>query len=72
MMLVFLVEQARQLGCWLFRKAWEKVGSKRTLWENVRSRFREFPVDSLETLYRSIAFGIKGYVVEAIESDGAP
>jgi len=69
MMLAFLVDQAQQLGCWLFRKAWEKAGSKRQLWENVRSRFREFPVDSMETLYRSIAFGIKGYVVEVIEPD---
>ncbi len=69
MMLAFLVDQAQQLGCWLFRKAWEESRSKRQLWENVRSRFRELPVDSMETLYRSIAFGIKGYVVEVIEPD---
>lgn len=69
MMLAFLVDQAQQLGCWLFRKAWKKAGSKRALWEKVRSRFWEFPVDSMETLYRSIAFGIKGYVVEVIEDD---
>ncbi len=72
MMLALLVDQAQQLGCWLFRKAWEKLGSKRSLWGHVRSRFREHPIDSMETLYRSIAFGIEGYMVEVIESDGVP
>jgi hypothetical protein len=68
MMLAFLVDQALQLGCWLFQEVLKKVRSKRRFWENIRSKFREFPVDSMETIYRSIAFGIKGYIVELDES----
>ena len=67
MMLAFLVDQAQQLGCWLFRKAWEKAESKRALWENIRAVFKSFPVDSMETILRSIALGIEGYMVEVIE-----
>jgi hypothetical protein len=67
MMLAFLVDQAQQLGCWLFRKAWAKVESKRALWERVRNIFQSFPVDSMETILRSIAYGIQGYVVEVVD-----
>jgi len=71
MMLAFLVDQAQQLGCWLFKKAWEKAQAKRELWEKVRHLFHSFAVDSMETILRAIAFGIQGYVVEVIE-DGPP
>jgi len=69
MMLAFLVDQAQQLGCWLFRAAWEKAKSKQSLWERIRNLFHSFPIDSMETILRSIAFGIQGYVVEAIEDE---
>ena len=39
MMLVFLVDQAQQLCCPLFRAVWTKLGSKRALWDNLRSHF---------------------------------
>jgi len=68
MMLAFLVDQALQLGCWLFKQALERAGSKRALWEQMRSVFKEFPVESMETILRRIAFGIKGYVVEVVDA----
>ena len=44
MMLAFLVDQAQQLCCPLFRAVWEKLGSKRALWDNLRSHFRHFRI----------------------------
>ncbi len=67
MMLAFLVDQAQQLSCWLFREAWEKAESKRALWEKMRNIFNSFPVDSMETILRCIAYGIQGYLVEVID-----
>lgn len=67
MMLAFLVDQAQQLGCWLFQEAWRKAGSKRALWEKMRNIFHSFPVTSMETILRCIAFGIQGYLVEVID-----
>ena len=42
MMLAFLVDQAQQRCCPLFRAVMKKVGSKRLLWERVRSHFYHF------------------------------
>lgn len=67
MMLAFLVDQAQQLSCWLFRAAWQKAESKRALWEKIRNVFHSFPVDSMETILRCIAYGIQGYLVEVID-----
>jgi len=39
MMLAFLVDQTQQLCCALFRAVWEKLGSKRLLWERMRALF---------------------------------
>ena len=39
MMLAFLVDQAQQLCCALFRAVWLKLGSKRLLWERMRALF---------------------------------
>ena len=48
MMLAFLVDQVQQLCCPLFRAVWKKLGSKRALWDNLRSHFRHFriPLDA--------------------------
>lgn len=67
MMLAFLVDQAQQLSCWLFSKAWKKAGCKRALWEEIRHIFHSFPVDSMETILRCIAYGIQGYLFEVID-----
>ena len=57
MMLAFAVDQAQQLACRLFQAAWAKAGSKRALWEKLRSLFNELPMDSMSMIWRAIAFG---------------
>lgn len=47
MMLAFLVDQTQQLCCPLFRAVWNKLGSKRMLWERIRSFFLEYVVYSM-------------------------
>jgi hypothetical protein len=59
MMLAFLVDQAQQLGCWLFQAALDKRGSKSGLWQRIRAAFDIFEVDSMETILRHIAHGSK-------------
>ena len=59
MMLAFLVDQALQLCCGLFNAVWTKVESKRQLSEDIRSMFRFFNVDSMESLYQAILSDIK-------------
>jgi len=58
-MLAFLVDQTQQLCCGLFRAAWQKAGSKRVLWEDVRALFKFTDLDSMETLLKLICFGNK-------------
>ena len=59
MMLAFLVDQTQQLSCSLFRAVWTKQKSKRSLWERMRSLFKEFAFESMEMLYKAILYGIK-------------
>lgn len=59
MMLAFLVDQTQQLGCNLFRAVWKKLGSKRALWENMRSLFKWFFFESMEMLLKALLYGIK-------------
>lgn len=65
MMLAFAVDQAQQLACQLFQAAWQKVGSKRGLWERIRALFYELPFDSMTAILRAIAYGfhIEGRIV---------
>jgi hypothetical protein len=58
MMLAFLVDQAQQLCCPLFRAVWKKVGSKRALWDNLRSHFRHFRFRSMRHLYEAILYDL--------------
>ena len=59
MMLAFLVDQAQQLGCRLFKAVWEKVRSKRSLWEKMRGLFHDLEFDSMETLFKALLYGYK-------------
>jgi hypothetical protein len=59
MMLAFLIDQAQQLSCWLFQEALQKEESKRSLWESIRAFFRNYRVDSMETILRAIAHGFE-------------
>jgi len=56
-MLAFLVDQAQQLCCGLFRAAWEKSKSKRALWEKVRAAFIWLEVDSMRGVFQAICEG---------------
>ena len=59
MMLAFLVDQAQQIACWLFQAVWEKLGSKRSLWEKVRHLFFGFKFDSMESIFRALLYGFE-------------
>jgi hypothetical protein len=54
MLLAFFVDQVQQLCDPLFRAAWEKAGSKRQLWEEMRTAFRAFKLSSLRALYETL------------------
>ena len=57
MMLAFLVDQVQQLCDPLFRAVWKKLGSKRLLWERMRSLFHEYRLRSLRELYEALYYG---------------
>ncbi len=57
MMLAFLVNQTQQLCCPLFRSVWKKLGSKKMLWERMRSFFREYIVFSMQEIFEALCYG---------------
>jgi hypothetical protein len=57
MMLAFLVDQVLQLCDPLFQGALKKLGSKRLLWERMRSLFYEYRLRSLRELYEALCYG---------------
>ena len=59
MMLAFLVDQTQQLCCNLFQNVWKKSGSKRALWEKIRSLFTSYKFDSMTHLYRALLYGFE-------------
>lgn len=59
MMLAFQVDRTQRLSCLLFRAVWDKTGSKRALWERMRSLFKEFAFESMQMLYEAILYGVK-------------
>jgi hypothetical protein len=65
MMLAFAIDQAQQLACLLFQAAWAAMGSKRRLWERLRSLFYELPFTSMSDIWRAIAYGfhLEGRIV---------
>lgn len=65
MMLAFLVDQTQQLTSALFKAAWEKLGTKRALWENIRNLFYSYEVESMEVIYRAIVNGFRKDALEA-------
>jgi len=57
MMLAFLVDQTQQLCDALFRRAWDKLGSKRMLWEQLREVFHAFALESMQELLTVLLHG---------------
>jgi len=65
MMLAFLIDQSQQLTSALFNAAWQKLGSKKALWENIRNLFYSYEVESMEVIYRAIVNGFRKGGLEA-------
>src|SRR5262249_40046422 len=59
MMLAFLVDQAQQLCCGLFRAVWTKLGSKRLLWERLRALFYAYALTSMRQLFEALLYGFQ-------------
>ena len=57
MVLAFLVDQLQQLGCQIFTKALARLKTKKTLWERKRGMFTNLFIDSLEDLWKALAYG---------------
>jgi hypothetical protein len=57
MMLAFLVDQIQQLSNPLFQAAWERMGTKKALWEEIRTAFRAFVIVSMWELYEVVYYG---------------
>lgn len=57
MLLAFLVDQVQQACCPLFQAVLAKLGSRRELWDNLRSHFRHFVFTSFQQLWRAILTG---------------
>jgi hypothetical protein len=56
MMLAFLIDQTQQLCCPLFRAVMKKVGTKRLLWERIRSHFYHFVFRSMRELQEAVLY----------------
>jgi hypothetical protein len=61
MMLAFLVDQTAQLACPLFRAAYEKARTRRTLWEKQRVLFFELAFENMAQLYQRIIRGFDDF-----------
>jgi hypothetical protein len=59
MMRAFLVDQTQQLCCALFRAVWAKLGSKRLVWERMRSLFYTYRLDSMRELFVALLHGFE-------------
>jgi hypothetical protein len=57
-MLAFLVDQTQQICCPLFQAVHKKLGSKRVLWERVRSHFYHFVFRSMRQLYEVVLYDL--------------
>jgi hypothetical protein len=57
MMLAFLVDQVQQLCCPLFQAVWTKLGSKRRLWEKMRTLFYAYALISMRHLFEALLYG---------------
>ena len=65
MMLAFVVDQALELASRLFQAVRNKGGSRRSLWDHVRSLFYSLPFDSMEDIYKALLYGyrVEGLVI---------
>lgn len=59
MMLAFLVDQVQQRCCPLFQAAWDRMHTKRHLWEEIRNLFRAYIFASFTDLLLALIRGIE-------------
>jgi hypothetical protein len=59
MMLAFLVDQVQQIASRLFNAVWNKLGTKRRMWEDIRSLFIGYSVGSMEEILKALFYGFK-------------
>ena len=73
MLLAFLVDQTQQLCCTLFRAVWEKLGSKRMLWERMRALFFAYALESMRQLLEALLYGLQKSAPQfAVDSSSSP
>ena len=58
MMLTFLVDQTQELCCPLFQAVQQKLGSRRAVWDHIRSHFRHFSFRSMQHLYEVVLYEV--------------
>ena len=58
MMLAFLVDQTQELYCPLFQSVHKKLGSRRAVWDHLRSHFRHFRFDSMQHLHEVMLYDL--------------
>ena len=56
MMLAFLVDQTQELCCPLFQAVHAKLGSRRSMWDHLRSHFRHCRLESMQHLQEAILY----------------
>ena len=59
MMLAFLVDQVQQIASRLFNAVWKKLGTKRRMWEDIRSLFIGYIFDSMEKILIALYYGFE-------------
>jgi hypothetical protein len=57
MMLAFFVDQVQELSCQLFKKARAKFKSRTSLWDKMKSMFKELLIISWDDLFNGIVYG---------------
>ncbi len=58
MILTFLLDQTQELCCPLFQSVRKKLGSRRAVWDHVRSHFRHFQFQSMQHLYEVVLYDL--------------
>jgi hypothetical protein len=58
MMLAFLVDQTQELCCPLFQAVHNKLGSRRAVWDHLRSHFRHCLLESMRQLQEAILYDL--------------
>ena len=56
-MLAFLIDQIQEHACPLFRAMRKKQGSRRKLWQALRTRIEDFHIEDWDSFYRAVAMG---------------